>query len=545
MPKRRSVLLRIANVNPDSVNTHSDRVLYRAIGVFIVLYFAYATAGGAAFVDASAGYAHPWWQWVVGALVATGVVAYDRAVVGRVAVSFEHLESADPRHLLKRPTLGLYLGRLGLALLFAVLITEPLMLARYRGEIDARLSEVHSQQIAAAESRGALSLYRARLGQLAALTAADDRSVAAVTAAAVAKRRDARTLYAQALSDSAGGGVSRRRGCPAGGYCDALVRRSRSLYDQATALDAQAAKLQDSRRTTDAARTAEAADLTNKINAQRTDNAAAIAADAGFGARTKAMWHLVTSDFWGTGVFYAGIALLLVALDCAAVALKFVSHGNAYERTEARVARHGEHVAAVVTARQIRDAEAYGEAAARVVEGGIDAAMRDEDLVRAATGRARANLAAAVLGAGAAEIAALADDASFVEAGSPADNASFLAAALSAEAEAGLLAESELFAETGSPAESELFAESASPAESASLAEAPSFAESADVPRLDGVPEVAAADSVAWVADAERAARAAGTADVAAAMAAMDDRQEHPDSSDQRDLQPDFDAVRA
>jgi hypothetical protein len=41
MPKaRRAVLLRIANVNPDSVSTHSDRVLYSAIGVFIVLYAA-------------------------------------------------------------------------------------------------------------------------------------------------------------------------------------------------------------------------------------------------------------------------------------------------------------------------------------------------------------------------------------------------------------------------------------------------------------------------------------------------------------------------
>jgi hypothetical protein len=398
MPKRRGVLLRIANVNPDSVNTHSDRVLYRAIGVFLMLYCAYATAGGAAFVDASAGYRHPWWQWLVGALVATGVVAYDRAVVGRVAVSFEHLASADPRHLLKRPTLGLYLGRLGLALLFAVLITEPLMLARYRGEIDARLSEVHSRQLTAAESRGALPLYRARLAQLAELAAADDRSVASLTAAAAVKRRDARTLYAQALADSAGSGVSRRRGCPPGGYCDSLVQRSRSLDDQAGALDAQAAKLRDGRRSAGAARTAEAADLNSKIDAQRTDNAAVIAADAGFGARTKAMWHLVTSDFWGVGVFYLGIALLLVALDCAAVALKFVSHGNAYERAEARIARQSEHAAAIAMAREIRDAEAYGEAAARVVVGGIDAATRDEDLVREATERARAKLAAAVLG---------------------------------------------------------------------------------------------------------------------------------------------------
>ena len=137
MPKRRAVLLRIANVNPDSVSTHSDRVLYGAIGMFIILYFGYATLGGAAFVDASAGYAHPWWQWLVGPLVATGVVAYDRAVVGRVAVSLRPPRLGRPEAPAAPADAGLYLGRLGLALLFAVIITEPLMLARYPGEIDA------------------------------------------------------------------------------------------------------------------------------------------------------------------------------------------------------------------------------------------------------------------------------------------------------------------------------------------------------------------------------------------------------------------------
>src|SRR5919112_140511 len=163
MPRRRHLLLRVANVNPESVTTHTDRVLYSAIGVFILLYFAYATVGGAAFVDASANYTHPWWQWLVGPLVAIGVVAYDRAVVGRVAISFEHLDSPDPRHLLKRPTLGLYVGRVGLALLFAVIITEPLMLARYRGEIDAYLNEVHNEQILTMSSTGAIGAYDARL----------------------------------------------------------------------------------------------------------------------------------------------------------------------------------------------------------------------------------------------------------------------------------------------------------------------------------------------------------------------------------------------
>jgi hypothetical protein len=392
MPKRRGVLLRIANVNPDSVTAHSDRVLYGAIGIFILLYFAYATAGGAAFVDASANYTHPWWQWLVGPLLATGVVAYDRAVVGRVAVSFERIDSVDPRHLLRRPTIGLYLGRLSLALLFAALITEPLMLARYSGEINARLNVVHNQQIAASESTGAIAGYDARLRQLEAQTAADDQAVDLLGGRAGQKRRDARTLYRQAISDSAGDGVSRRPGCPAGGYCDTLVKRSRNLDDQATALDAQATKLQDTQRSARTARDAEGAQLTGAIARQRQVNAAAITADAGFGARTSAMWYLVTSDFWGVGVFYLGIALLLVALDCAAVGLKFVSHGNAYERAEARGVRRREVEAAIDLERELHEARA----AARMMVGGVDAAARDEELFAHATERARLQLQGAM-----------------------------------------------------------------------------------------------------------------------------------------------------
>ena len=57
MPKgRRDTLLRVANVNPDSVTTHTDRVLYSAIGMFVLLYFVYATIGGAAFIDAGSNY---------------------------------------------------------------------------------------------------------------------------------------------------------------------------------------------------------------------------------------------------------------------------------------------------------------------------------------------------------------------------------------------------------------------------------------------------------------------------------------------------------
>src|SRR5436190_1565432 len=107
MPKgRRDVLLRVANVNADSVITHTDR-----------------------------------------------------AVVGRVSISYDKLDSTDPHEFLRKPTLGLYAGRLGLAILFAAIITEPLMLARYQGEIDARLNEVHNQQLSRIDTGGVIGTW--------------------------------------------------------------------------------------------------------------------------------------------------------------------------------------------------------------------------------------------------------------------------------------------------------------------------------------------------------------------------------------------------
>ncbi|WP_127497939.1 DUF4407 domain-containing protein [Actinoplanes solisilvae] len=385
---RRDVLLRVANVNPASVSTHSDRVLYSAIGVFILLYFVYATLGGAAFIDAGSNYQHPWYRWLVGPLVAAGVVAYDRAVVGRVAINYEQLDSADPKHFLKKPTIGLYAGRLGLAVLFAVLITEPLMLARYQGEIDARLNEVHNQQLSRIDSAGAIGAYTARLAQLDRETTADDDAVRGLTDRAAQKRQDARKLYQQAVDDSAGNGVTRAAGCPDGGSCDRLVERSRTLDDEAVALDVRAGRLLDTQRRGREARSEEQADLTRHIGEQREANEKAVKADAGFGARTAAMWHLVSSDFWGVGVFYLGIMLLLVALDCAAVALKFASRGNAYERNEARIARRAEHEATLIHEREIQDARTYGDAMARVVADGIEAASHDERVVHDSAERA-------------------------------------------------------------------------------------------------------------------------------------------------------------
>ncbi len=225
----------------------------------------------------------------------------------------------------------------------------------------------------------------------------DDAAVRTLSDRAAGKRRDARTLYRQALADSAGSGVTHSPGCPAGGYCDHLVRRSRALDDQAAALDRQAADLQRDQRPERAARAAEQSRLTALAGSERAANAEAVRGDSGFGARTAAMWHMVTADFWGVGVYYLGIALLLVALDCAAIGLKFASRGNAYERNEARAARLREHEAALIHEREVHDARTYGDATAKVIADGIEAASHDVQLAHAATERARAVLHTAVI----------------------------------------------------------------------------------------------------------------------------------------------------
>ncbi|MFF5233882.1 DUF4407 domain-containing protein [Dactylosporangium sp. NPDC000521] len=386
----RSLLLRVANVNPASVRTHTDRALYRSIGVFILLYGVYAIVGAATFVDATTNYTHPWWQWLVGPPVAAAVIAYDRAVVGRVAVSYDNLDSPDPKHLLRRGTLGLYLGRLLLALLFAVVITEPLMLARYKGEIDAYLGTVHNRQLIQLEQSGAIATFAGQVDALRRQDAADDKAVADLHQLAAAKRAEAAEVYDRALADSRADGVTRRAGCPPGGFCDTLVRQSRALTAEATRLDDEAAALQKTQESGRLDRAKQIAALNEQIAEQRTDNRRSVEAGAGFGARTTAMWHLVKSDFWGFGFFYLGIAALLVCLDCAAVWLKLVSHGNAYERTEARDARRRELTATKRHEQQLKVADAAQE----VAGDGLDTIVAERRLVDAAVEQATARLMA-------------------------------------------------------------------------------------------------------------------------------------------------------
>nr|BFE56098.1 hypothetical protein GCM10020063_006240 [Dactylosporangium thailandense] len=383
-------------MNPDNVRSHSDRVLYSAIGVFILLYFAYATVGGAVFIDTSANYTHPWWRWLVGPMIALAVIAYDRAVVGRVATNFDDLENEDPSRLVKRRTVGLYLGRFVLALLVAVVITEPLMLDRYKGEIDNYLNDKQNVAAEQARSAGAIKGYEDEKARIDTQNTADDDAVNKLTKSATDKRSEAADIYKQALADSEGDGVTHKSGCPAGGYCDSLVKRSNQLRDEAKQLDDEAAALRQQQQAGRDSRAARKRELDGLIAKAQDENLQVIKANSGFGARTAAMWHLIVSDFLGVGVFYLGTALLLIALDCAAIGLKLVSHGNAYERAEARQSREQELMSRVRHKRRVETVQkaedAYGEVASEIVTDSIRGAADERRLRREAAREAREHL---------------------------------------------------------------------------------------------------------------------------------------------------------
>jgi hypothetical protein len=337
-----TVLLRIANVNPANVKQHSDRVVYRAIGMFLIVYCGYATVGGVQFVNAFTNYADPWWRWLVGPLVAAAVVTYDRAVVGQVSVNLDDPAAKDPGTLLRRRRWSLYAVRSLIAVLVAFAVTEPIMLGLYRGEIDARLAARHSAELDRANTSGAAGDYRSQLANLTRQNAADDDAVTTLMEQATRLRQQAAADYDRADAESKGKGVTGRPGCPAGGECARLKAQSAQLNAQADSFGQQATKLRVDQAAARRARDTAAADLERKIAEQTDLNGTAVRGDAGFGARTAAMLALVRSDPWGIGRTYVMFALLLILLDCAAVALKFVTYGNGYERAEAADARRAE-----------------------------------------------------------------------------------------------------------------------------------------------------------------------------------------------------------
>lgn len=247
---------------------------------------------------------------------------------------------------------------------------------------------MHNQQLIQLEQSGAIATFTEQVDALRRQDAADDAAVADLHKLAAAKRKEAAEVYDRALADSRADGVTRRAGCPPGGFCDTLVQQSRALSAEATRLDDEATALQRTQESARADRAGQMAALNAQIAEQRTDNRRSVEAGAGFGARTTAMWHLVKSDFWGFGFFYLGVAALLVCLDCAAVWLKLVSHGNAYERTEARAARRQELTATKRHEQELRVAEAATE----VAGDGLDTVVAERRLVDAAVEQATARL---------------------------------------------------------------------------------------------------------------------------------------------------------
>ena len=347
----RQGLLRIANVNPQSVLTNSDEVLYCAIGCFICLYVPYAVLGGAEFIKASNGGKGVWWQWLVGLVIAFAVITFDRAIVGRVTANYSNLSVDDENNLVRKPKRGVYIARAGFAVLMAVVITEPIMIARYGREIQQRIAQVANTNVTNVATKGAVPTLTTQLSKLQAQDAAATGAVNALSNQANADNTQGQQLHQQALADGGGRGISGLSGCPKNGECWTLEQESQRAYAAATAAQNQATALQASQAPEATARAAQEKAIESQIKNIQGSGVVAATQDDGFGAQSSAMWYLAVHDFWGIGLFYFSTALLLLALDCAAILLKLTSFNNGYERAEARRSREIERRLASESAR--------------------------------------------------------------------------------------------------------------------------------------------------------------------------------------------------
>ncbi|WP_322768245.1 DUF4407 domain-containing protein, partial [Frankia sp. Cr1] len=131
-------LLGLAGIDPDHATEFIDRARYVCAALFMVIYGVYATVGCAFFLMiATGGGFFP--GVLVGLLVATAVILYDRFLLSQVSVNLQDLDNDDAPSLGKTKIPG-YAGRVVITMLTAVVLTDPLILKMFNAEITGELS---------------------------------------------------------------------------------------------------------------------------------------------------------------------------------------------------------------------------------------------------------------------------------------------------------------------------------------------------------------------------------------------------------------------
>lgn len=332
----RRAIYRFANADHRDIACHPDRARWTKIASALALFFAYASFGAYTFLKGvlaihTAGCA-------LGAvLVAGGIVSFDRGLLGTTAANIDALglsdgDGSNPALTLMRGhanpvrpiSKSLIAGRVVLALLMALVVTEQVNTAIFHKQIAHQLEQRHEREKKELRSSADGPIAQGQLEIEREWKSLDPR------------RKRVRELTRQihekegkALASSNGYDVTHERGCKV--LCEGFLKEARKLQ---VTLGHVEAKLKEEGEHA----SSKVTQIRSRANGEESRAERLIDLDRGGIGDTIALWAYLAANPEGL-LLMVPITLLLLALDLAALLYKLAGKDSLYERRQALRAR--------------------------------------------------------------------------------------------------------------------------------------------------------------------------------------------------------------
>lgn len=333
-PADGSLRIRIAGVDPRWVVASHDRNAYKAVGVALVVYFAYILVGSAAVgyqMSGSVFHAVVGF-FVVGPLVGLALVNLDRTIVGSISPNLDKLGDAETtRNKPIKRTVGFWTGllvRTLVALMASFVIGDAINVQLHANDVAAQITTERDQRVAALKAP-VNALFQGEVEAAQAVVTAAQKARDAAEGAGDQYRLDA-------TAEQQGTTGTGKRGC--GPVCMGLI-------DQATKADAAWERdraslekaLSDAKAAASAVETKKQSYLAEETKKIEDEVSGPV-------ARARALFDFATKDPL-TAFIYWAVILVFVAIELSAILIKLLNLNNHYERDSARRVRLAEYAA--------------------------------------------------------------------------------------------------------------------------------------------------------------------------------------------------------
>lgn len=329
-PAQESWLLEWAGVDSRWVREPTERKIYGAIGVALLVYFVYVCLGAAAvgWQSTESVAAAVIGGLLIGPLLGIALVNFDRTIVASVSPDLTNLADGEAHDPIKK-TKGFWAGlwfRVFVAVVAAFIIGEAINVQLHSADVADTIGKMRLTEVAARKD----TIDKNFESSLVALavevkTATEIRDTAS---------GDEAKYLQLAADESAGNGATKKATC--GTECKKFLRQAEAAKNK---WETTKESLNQAVIDAEAAVKAKEAEVLTKKQEAETEIDRKV---AGPMARSHALIQLALSD-WLTGVKYVALIILFMAIELTAILIKLLTLGSTYERDMARRQRLHEY----------------------------------------------------------------------------------------------------------------------------------------------------------------------------------------------------------